>query len=158
MGATHTASCKWCSKKYQKGNNALIFIKLGSDFCSKKCESAYNAAHGDNSSNGGGNDSGLSKEEKKQIKLENEIRENELRKIREEEQKIKDRELADKTMKFYNLVKPYLKFIIPIYVVAFVITFFLVKEKNRMITGIFFGLPLTYIIYLAYNAFSNRTK
>ena len=42
MGGTHTAKCKWCGKKYQKGNNALVFIKLGSDFCSTKCESEYN--------------------------------------------------------------------------------------------------------------------
>jgi ribosomal protein L24E len=51
MGATHTATCKWCGRKYQKGNNALIFIKLGSDFCSKKCETAYNAGHGNQSDN-----------------------------------------------------------------------------------------------------------
>lgn len=157
MGGTHTAKCKWCSKKYEKGNNALVFIKLGSDFCSKKCESSYNEAHGANDSKEG-DSSGLSKDEKKQIKLENERREIELKKVREEEQKIKDKELAYKTLKVYNFIKPYLKFIIPIYIVAFVITILLVKEKNRMITGIFFGLPLTYIIYLIYNALSNRTK
>lgn len=50
MGATHTATCKWCNKKYEKGNNALIFIKLGSDFCSKKCETAFNNSNGSNSS------------------------------------------------------------------------------------------------------------
>lgn len=97
-------------------------------------------------------------EEAREMREVKKQQEEELRKIREEEQKIKDKELADKTMKVYNIIKPYLKFIIPIYVLAFVITFFIVKEKNRLITGIFFGLPLVYVIYLTYNAFSNRER
>lgn len=152
MGATHTATCKWCNKKYEKGNNALIFIKLGSDFCSKKCETAFNNSNG---SEGGG---GISKEENRQVKLENERAELELQKIRAEERKIKDRETAEKTMKFYNFIKPYLKFIIPIYVVAFIITIFLVNKKQQPITGIFFGLPLVYFIFLMYKAFMNKSN
>lgn len=158
MGATHTATCKWCGKKYQKGNNALIFIKLGSDFCSKKCESAYNAAHGDNGSGNDGNTSRLSKEEERQIKLENERREIELKKVKDEEQRIKNQETAEKTMKVYNFIKPYLKFIIPIYLVAFVVTFLLVNKKDQPITGILFGFPILIVIYLAYNAFMHRPK
>lgn len=159
MGSTHTAKCKWCGTQYQKGNNALVFIKLGSDFCSKRCESAYNTAHDgdDSSSNSGEKESRLSKEEKKQIKLENEQREYELNKLQEEE-KIKNKELADKTMKFFKVVKPYLKFIVPAYIIAFCITFFFVEKESRFITGVFFGLPLIYVGYLTYNAIANKSK
>lgn len=157
MAATHTATCKWCGNKYQKGNNALIFIKLGSDFCSTKCETAYNSAGG-NVSNSSGNNPTISKEAERQIKLENEKKEIELKKIREEEKKIKDQETAEKTMKVYDFIKPYLKFIIPIYLIAFIITYFVVSKKNQTPTLIFFGIPLVVIIYLIYNAVMNKRK
>lgn len=132
MGATHTATCKWCNRKYEKGNNALIFIKLGSDFCSKKCETAYSVAHGESNLNSGA----LSKEQEKQLKLENERQELELRKI-------KDQELAEKKAKRHTKAevlkgqdKPFMAFV--------------VVNQDRITTGAIFalvmGLPLAFAI------------
>jgi Flp pilus assembly protein TadB len=46
MASTHTAKCKWCGRTYKKANNALMFIKLGSDYCSKQCETSATESKG----------------------------------------------------------------------------------------------------------------
>lgn len=73
-----------------------------------------------------------------------------------EEAKIKNQELANKTIKTFNIVKPYLKFIIPVYLIGFAIAYFLVENKQLVL--IFFGVSLAGLIYLAYNAFINKPK
>lgn len=97
-------------------------------------------------------------EEAKELREIKRHQDEEKREIRDAQQKIEDQKLADKTMKFYNFVKPYLKYIIPIYIVAFIVVFLLVKTKHRPVTGVFFALPLVYLFYLIYNALTNKSK
>ncbi len=80
----------------------------------------------------------------------------EKRKIQEAEQKVKDKELAVKSWKVYGVIKPYLKFIIPIYLVAFGVTLFLVKKK--IVVAAFFGLPIVAVLYLGYNMIVNKEE
>lgn len=88
-----------------------------------------------------------------EIKRQNQEHE---RAIQDAEQKIKDQELAVKTQKVYSFIKPYLKFLIPVYLISFGLTFFLVKKK--ILVAVFFGLPVVGAGYLAYNVVVNKPK
>lgn len=88
---------------------------------------------------------------------EDEKEQKELRKQQAaEEAKIKNQKLANKTIKSFNIVRPYLKFIIPLYLICFTIAYFLVENKQLVL--IFFGVSLVGLIYLAYNAIINKPK
>lgn len=88
-----------------------------------------------------------------EIKRQNQEQE---RAIQDAEQKIKDQELAEKTRKVYTFIKPYLKFIIPVYLIAFSLTLFFVKKK--ILVAVFFGLPVVGAGYLVYNVIVNKPK
>lgn len=75
----------------------------------------------------------------------------------QQERKLKEKQqLANNSMKVFNIVKPYLKFIIPIYLIGFAIAYFL--AENKQLVMIFFGVSLAGVIYLAYNALINKPK
>lgn len=80
----------------------------------------------------------------------------EKRKIQEAEQKLKDKELAIKSWKIYGVLKPYLKYIIPIYLVVFGVTLFLVKKK--IVVAVFFGLPIVAALYLGINMITYKNE
>ena len=75
----------------------------------------------------------------------------------EQERKLREKQqLANNSMKTFNVVKPYLKFIIPVYLIGFIIAYFLVENKKMVL--IIFGVSLACLIYLAYNALINKPK
>ncbi len=164
---SNTQNCDWCGKtgNRERGmapkgwiqGSSWVKIKW---FCGNKCKTDFeNSQNESNSSNSSKNSSSNSYNADIEMqKLELAKMKMEERRHRENENKIKEQELANKTLKFYNILKPYLKFIIPIYIVAFIITYLLVKPKNQQVTIIFFSFPLFIIIYLIYNVMSNKTK
>jgi hypothetical protein len=160
-----TQNCDWCGKTgYRERGMAPKGWVQGSSwtrikwFCGNRCKTEYENSQKESNSSTSTNNSNSNSAELELQKLELAKMKMEERRLRENENKIKEQELANNTIKFYNILKPYLKYIIPIYIVAFVITYLLVKPKNHQVTIIFFSFPLFIIIYLIYNVMSNKTK
>lgn len=139
MGATHTATCKWCNKKYEKGNNALIFIKLGSDFCSKKCETAFNNSQGGNNSNGrGSSNEGARSKTDAEITYEIE-RKRKQDQLRDEQERKSEARKEQKILKYQEEGKKFLLFTVEKPILTFFI-FFLILPIIFLFGGaILFG-------------------
>ncbi len=84
------------------------------------------------------------------------IQKDQEREINSANRKIKDQETAATTLKVYGAIKPYLKYIIPVYLLGFLITFLM--AKNQKLVGIFFGLSIAIVAYFIYNAIVNKPK
>lgn len=99
---------------------------------------------------------------KNKVKDEETLKREELEQQQDDERRLKAKQdLANKTLKIYDVIKPYLKylkFIIPVYIVGITITYFIVDKQNKFAI-IFFGcIPFGIVIYLAYNALINKPK
>ena len=142
-----TFKCIWCGNHTNKPVRESFFSTKS--FCGKKCLTEYQKQKGE---------ANYSKAETKVFKAQQEILELEQQKIRNEQDKKDNQELAIKTFKIYTAFKPYLKFIIPLYIIAFLITFFSVDEDARILPSIFFGFPILFAIYLIINYISNKPE
>lgn len=79
------------------------------------------------------------------------------RKQLEQERKLREKQqLANNSIKIFNVLKPYLKFIIPVYLIGFAIAYFIVENKKMVL--IIFAVSFACLIYLAYNALINKPK
>jgi VIT1/CCC1 family predicted Fe2+/Mn2+ transporter len=146
MASTHTAKCKWCGRTYQKGNNALVFIKLGSDYCSKKCESNATESKGVSASRN---------LEAENMKAQLEFQERQAREQKEKEDKARRQEraaelkLEDKPyMAFFTEYSQnvYLGVFIPVFAIFFLI---MTGSKDNDKSYLFYIGILLAVIFLA---------
>lgn len=144
-------TCKWCNATVSDHRTVWVRknLVLGYSFCSTRCAAQWKEAkeRDDSSSNE------TSKNDMPSIE---DLRyQQEERRLLREQQDMENKETAIKTMALVKKLAPYWKIIVPIYLLAFIATLFLLDPIYAVLTVIAFVAPIGGVIWAYFTAPKN---